>query len=399
MDQIEVRSLSAGRNQQAVRQHNERLILSTLQRHGALPGSDIARLTGLSPQTVSVILRGLENDGLLARGAPQRGKVGKPSVPMELAEEGAFSVGLKIGRRSADLVLTDFLGQTREHLQMTYRYPMPATIQKFLESGLSTFEAAVPAEAFRRIAGIGIAKPFEIWNWHSTIGAPAEALGAWKDLKFEEEISRFTSLPVFVENDATAACRAEHIYGRGREFRNYAYFFIGSFIGGGVVLNNSVFEGASGNAGAFGSLPVLGPDGTEMQLIDAASLYLLEEEIAQAGFDPTRIWAEDQDWSEFPAILDAWISRTAIQLARSAVTICSVIDFEAVLIDGGFPVEVRRRLVDQTAIEIQGVESPGIVRPQIVAGTVGRNARALGAASAPITAQFFLNTHGEPAGN
>ena len=71
--------------QTAVRVHNEQLLLSLVRRHGALAKADIARLTGLSPQTVSVIMRRLEAEGLLARQAPVRGRVGQPSIPMTLA--------------------------------------------------------------------------------------------------------------------------------------------------------------------------------------------------------------------------------------------------------------------------------------------------------------------------
>ena len=94
-----------GSNQSGLRDYNDRLVLSMIQRSGAIPGVEIARRAGLSPQTVSVILRSLEADGLLERGTPQRGRVGKPSIPMGLNPEGLFSVGVKIGRRSADLVL------------------------------------------------------------------------------------------------------------------------------------------------------------------------------------------------------------------------------------------------------------------------------------------------------
>ena len=71
-----------GSNQQGMRAHNERLVLSLVRQSGALAKSDIARMTGLSAQTVSVIMRGLESDGLLQRGEPIRGKIGQPSVPM-----------------------------------------------------------------------------------------------------------------------------------------------------------------------------------------------------------------------------------------------------------------------------------------------------------------------------
>ena len=51
-------------------------------------------------------MRQLETDGLLLRGEPIRGKVGQPSVPMRLNPDGAYFFGLKVGRRSTELVLS-----------------------------------------------------------------------------------------------------------------------------------------------------------------------------------------------------------------------------------------------------------------------------------------------------
>ena len=383
-----------GSNQSGLRDYNERLVLSMIQRSGAIPGVEIARRAGLSPQTVSVILRSLEADGLLERGTPQRGRVGKPSIPMGLNPEGLFSVGVKIGRRSADLVLTDFLGKTRQLLQTTYRYPMPEAILGFLKSGLTSFREALGDQAADRISGIGIAMPFEIWNWSETIGAPPNDIAAWRDLDFAAEIGQFTNLPVFIENDATAACRAEHVYGLGRTYRDFAYFFVGSFIGGCVVLNHAVFEGARGNAGAFGSLPVRLSTGEDKQLIDVASLYRLEADLARKGIEPARIWASPQDWHDFPEVLENWIDYTARHLARAALTVCAVIDFEAVVIDGAFPEDVRTRLIDRVRNNIVDLDQRGLFPPVIAEGTVGRNARAMGAACSPVFNQFLLNTLG-----
>ena len=67
-----------GSNQSGMRDHNERLVLSLVRQNGALAKSDIARITGLSAQTVSVIMRSLEQDRLLLRGEPVRGRIGQP---------------------------------------------------------------------------------------------------------------------------------------------------------------------------------------------------------------------------------------------------------------------------------------------------------------------------------
>ena len=118
--------LQRGTNQAGMRAQNERLVLSLVRRHGPLAKSEIARMTGLSAQTVSVIMRHLEADRLLRRGEPQRGRVGQPSVPMSLDPEGAFFLGAKVGRRSLDFVLVDFVGGIRHQSRASYPFPTAA---------------------------------------------------------------------------------------------------------------------------------------------------------------------------------------------------------------------------------------------------------------------------------
>ncbi|WP_108260495.1 ROK family transcriptional regulator [Mangrovicoccus ximenensis] len=336
MDGNEIRDLGAGVNQTGLRAHNERLILSLIQRHGAMAGSDIAKRTELSAQTVSNILRKLETEGFLLRGEPQRGRVGKPSVPMALDPDGALSFGLKIGRRSSDLAVMNMAGEVLEQSQLTYRYPMPDRIFGYLETGMAALSEALTPHQRDRLCGIGIAAPLEIWSWLEPLGAPAE-MAVWQGLDFTEEVARFSDLPLFTVNDATAAARAEHVHGRGRQFRDYAYFYIGSFIGGGIVMNSAVIEGAQRNAGALGSLRIAGPDGRLQSLLETASLYLLEAKIEEAGGNTAALWRQPQDWTGFGAELEAWISLAAPAIAQAARTACAVIDFEAVLIAGAAP--------------------------------------------------------------
>ncbi|MEM9574957.1 MAG: ROK family transcriptional regulator [Pseudomonadota bacterium] len=393
MNVPKIKSLSGGANQSGLRDYNERLLLSMLLRNGPMPGSDLARHAGLSAQTVSVILRKLENDGFLERGAPQRGRVGKPSVPMGLAADGAFSLGLKIGRRNADLILIDFKGGVRVQKTASYAYPMPDQIFEFLEDGMADIFASLSPLEQQRVCGIGLAAPFELWNWYELAGAPPDEFMRWSEVDFRERISMFSDLPVYSMNDATAACRAEHVYGRGKEFRDYAYFYIAAFVGGGIVLNHSVFEGHQGNAGALGSLRSTSPNGESRKLIDVASIHLLERRLDQAGIDKKVLWQQPQDWSGITRYVEAWMGETAQELAKAALSTCSVIDFEAVLIDGAFPEDIRMELVERTSRYIANQDMRGLIPPRIEAGSIGGNARAIGAASGPIFAQYLLNTN------
>ena len=161
-----------------MRDQNERLVLSLVRQNGSLAKTDIARMTRLSAQTVSVIMRELEEEGLLLRQAPVRGKIGQPSIPMALNPDGAYFIGLKIGRRSAELVLIDFLGNVRAMLQNSYRYPAPRETVDFVTGGIMRMRAGLDSAQDKRIAGLGIAMPFELWNWADTAGAPRDVDGS-----------------------------------------------------------------------------------------------------------------------------------------------------------------------------------------------------------------------------
>jgi predicted NBD/HSP70 family sugar kinase len=382
---------SGGANQSRVRDYNERLILSLVRRHGSLAKSEIARRSALSAQTATVIMRALEKDGLLLRGEPQRGKVGQPSIPMRLNPEGVFSVGLNIGRRSADLTLVDFLGLERMALQRRYTYPTPEALLAFAKTGFGELSNSLPVEQRDRIAGIGISMPFELWNWAEKVDAPKSEMEAWRDFDFKSELASVCNLPTFLQNDATSACGAELVFGRGVELSDFVYFFIGTFIGGGIVLNHSVFSGRTGNAGALGSMPMIDRPGHSAQLIDQASVYKLEVMLQEAEIDCSPILLQSDDWTSFGEILDKWITTTAQYLAVAIASACSVIDFEAAIVDGGVPSNVRSRLVKETIIELEKLNLQGISEPRILEGVVGNGARALGGASLPLFARYLLD--------
>ncbi len=380
-----------GSNQASLRAYNERLVLALVRRHGGLAKADIARSTGLSAQTVSVIMRGLEQDGLLVRGAPVKGRVGQPSVPMHLAPDGAFSIGLKIGRRSADLVLMNFVGDIRQQIHQVYPYPMPEPILDFVDNGIKELLTGLSKDSLSRVAGIGVAAPFELWNWAEEVGAPRDQMETWRDVDFASALGDRCELPVFSQNDATAACGAELIFGRGADRDDFVYFFVGSFIGGGIVLNNTVYTGRSGNAGALGSMPMPTTNGTARQLIDEASIFVLENHLRAAGEDPSPLWLKPEDWTGFGRTLDQWVNHTAKSLAHAIVASCSVIDFPAAIIDGGFPAHVRQAIVAATQKAVTCLDLEGIQPPLVLEGSIGPNARAIGGASLPFFARYLVD--------
>jgi predicted NBD/HSP70 family sugar kinase len=372
-----------------MRNLNERLVLTLVREHGALAKTDIARMTGLSAQTVSVIMRELEAEELLLRNEPLRGKVGQPLVPMSINPDGALFLGLKIGRRSADLVLIDFLGHVRAMVSATYAYPTSAETLDFVRGGIVQFNSVMTPTQRKRIAGLGIAMPFEIWNWADAVGAPREVMDQWRSIDIRAAIASEVPYPVYLENDATSACGAELAFGQTRA-RNFVYLYVGAFIGGGIVLDGALYAGPSGNAGALGSMPVPGPDGRIVQLIDVASIAVLERHLKEADREAGMLWTSPDDWGDLSPFLEDWIDSAAASIAHALVACAAVIDFEAAIIDGWLPAPVRSALVNGTRTRLARYDVEGLTLPSVREGTVGIHARSLGGASLPLSERFLL---------
>jgi len=379
-----------GTNQTGMRDWNERLVLSLVRNQKALAKAEIARQTGLSAQTVSVIMRALEHEGLLDRGEPVRGKVGQPSVPMSLAADGAFFLGLKIGRRSSEMVLVDFHGRLRGRRVRRHDWPTPDAALTFCDLAIGELLEQLPPPLRARVAGLGVATPFQLWDWADTLGAPQDAMDLWRGRDLRGELAARHPFAVFLENDATAACGAELVFGTAPLPQDFLHVYLGFFVGGGVVLNGSLWPGRSGNAGALGSMPVRAPSGQVVQLIDLASIAVLERSLIAEGVEPDRIWASPDHWPVPEALLARWIEGVAEGLAQAAVAAMSVVDFQAMVIDGWMPSGVRRRIVAAASAVLARQNLAGLGPLMMIEGTIGADARALGAAALPLTDRFLI---------
>lgn len=380
-----------GSNQSGVRAHNERLVMTLIRQMGPLAKAEIARMTGLSAQTVSVIMRGLEAEGLLRKGEPVRGKVGQPSVPMSLHKDGAFFLGLKVGRRSLDLILTDFHGAVLDRVHLAHRYPAPDSVVLFANDSISRLLSTLTETQRARVAGLGIAIPFRLHDWAGPLGVADEDMAGWKGRDIAAEIAAHWDFPVYLRNDASAACGAELVFGDQNRPRDFLYYFIGFFVGGGMVLDNTLYTGRTGNAAALGSMPVWFEDGQPRQLVDVASLITLEQQITATGGAPDVIWDTAQGWPLPPEVLDPWMDRAVEGLAYATFSAACLIDFEAVMIDGWLPSEIRAEIVRRTQQRLAEISLPGIEIPEVRAGTIGPDARSLGAASLPLSDRFLVD--------
>jgi predicted NBD/HSP70 family sugar kinase len=382
-------NLKKGTNQVAVRSHNERLVLRLVREHGALTKAEATRATGLSANATSVIFRSLEEDGLLIRDAPIRGRIGQPSTPLRINPDAHHYMTLRIGRRSLELAVVNFAGEIVSSKRMPLPFPTPGKTLGFVRSELNGVLRAA-RKTRKSISGMAVAMPSELWSWTQEFGAPRSEMEAWRDFDPVRNLGSIVPWEILEENDATAACRAELVFGPHAEKQNWIYFFVGTFIGGGVVLNGAVYTGSRGNAGGFGPMRVPSQVGGD-RLVDHASLVVLERMIVSGGGNPFDIYEERNSWDEFEPFVGDWISEAGRNLAHATVSALAVLDFESVIIDGAMPADVKTRLVDEVRHQLENTDLQGVHMPEIEAGKLGYTARTCGAAAALITASYINN--------
>ena len=383
---------TVGSNQVGMRQFNERIVLQAIRLHGPLPKADVGRLTRLSMQTVSMIVERLISDGLLAKQPRVRGRIGQPSVPIALRPDGAFTIGIKVGRRSLDVLAMDFTGNVCCREVLDYAYPDPRMLFPALESKLARVNDALGARV-AKVVGVGVAAPLWLGGWRDFLGAPQEALDAWHDIDIRSRIEAMTGLPVEFAKDTTAACAAELVMGQGRGIHNFLYLFVGTFIGGGLVIDGRLHGGPHDNAGAVGSIPLPGATrqgGSQpaRQLLHAASGFVLEQAISAAGAPPAAAHDHRALSADLWRHTEQWLDTACPAIAGALTNAAALLDLDAVVIDGELDRQLVREIIRRTERVLDGFEWEGMVRPQLLEGTIGADARAMGGAILPLYAHF-----------
>ena len=98
-----------------------------------------------------------------------------------------------------------------------------------------------------------------------------------------------------------------------------------------------------------------------------------------------------EDWGEIGPELNIWLEQTANSLAFAAVATMSVVDFEAIIIDGAMPADVRAELVRKTRLAVASHDLRGLPKFSIEEGSIGSDARAMGAASLSLFANYIID--------
>lgn len=380
------------------RPENERLILSLVRQNGCMSKAELARATGLSAQSATNIVNRLEEEGLLRAGKSVKGKIGQPSKPYTLNPEGALTIGVKVGRQSVEVATMGFDYAIIEHRRIRYEYPRFEAVRTQVIDTMRELIANLGEKRAAQLLGVGLAIPDALSSWESTIGAPEGSMAPWDHADLCADIESEFNLPVSRMNDASAACLAALKLGKTTA-RSFLYIYVGTFAGGGIAIDGRVYEGLTGNAAAFGSMPMRVVEaGQGDQLIGSASLHDLEGLALKAGVDPQVFYTAQQLGPAAETVLAAWIAVAAPALAFTFVAGQAFLDIDTMILDTSLEDSLRARLVEATRAALACYDARGLRPFELVAGDGGVHARSIGSALLPFQAvtEFDLRTKTDP---
>lgn len=372
-----------------LRINNERAVLTAVATNPGFSAAQVARATGLGPQSVSRILVELEATGLVKRGEARRGQRGQPATPIHIDPNGVFAVGCEIGWRHYHILIRNLAGEVLGEHRRDYAFPDVDTVIAETGSLAKLLIGLIPEELRGRVLGMGLAAPSGIGRNIDLVGGSAEQAERWKELNITTAARAASGLEIFRFNDGNAACWGELTAYPPPRPANLAYFQVGTFIGAGLIAEGRLWEGPTGNSANLGSMLVTDRNGRQEFVHLIASLYALEKRLIAAGRPVPTGNPLAWPWADLEPVASEWLEDAARALAKAIANTHAVMEFSVAVLDGAMPRPIVERLVQRVRDHTRALPVLTSDRPTIEIGRLGGGATARGAASKPIYRRYF----------
>lgn len=385
-------SVARGFPQSGVRLANERAVLTLLGTQPGLSNADLARLSGLGAQTTSRIVMDLEARGLVRRGQVLRGRRGQPATPLFIDPEGGFVFGIELGWRHAQVLLRGMGGPNLMSQSIRYDWPDANTLIAEVAGIVGQMRDQMTPRQIERTVGLGIASPSDIYRNIELLGAPPEQAALWKEIVIRDALGEATGLEAQWFNDGSAACWAELIAHPSPRPHSFAYFQIGTYIAGGLLMQGKLWEGPTGDAANLGSILIAGADGKPTYAHLVAPLQALDERLRAAG---RRLPCGDPmtwDWAALEPEATEWLEAAGSALAQAMLSTQAVSEIDTIILDSVMPQPILERLVARVRHYFSELPLMLAKKADVTLGRVGASASALGAAQLVLHRRFFLAT-------
>jgi predicted NBD/HSP70 family sugar kinase len=310
---------------------NERTVLDVVRLDGPISRAELARRTGISRPTVSLVLRALVEDGLVRETEHDPGGPHYGAVYYEADPEAAVVLGIDFGARAVRTALCDLAGDVRAREEIRSRGSVEERIGVLAGSVRSLLRRAEVSGDLLENAVVAL--PAVVSPTDGRVSAPDLPGLEVSDLR--EQLERALDVSVTLENDVNLAAVAEQRRGVAQDVTDFAFLLVGSGLGAAVMLDRKLHRGHNGNAGELDAVRNGRPDDVDPC---AAALSRLAEQLAQKEqaileppFEPRELFAA-ADAGEAVAI--AVVREAARRVALHVLPLAATLDLPLVVLGG-----------------------------------------------------------------
>ena len=389
-----------GTNLTYTKAYNFRIVFETIRLNGPISRAEVARRTNLTAQTVSNIVNRLLERYFILEGNKLQKQRGAPSTNLMVNPDGAYSVGIDFNRDHLTGILVDLAGNVKTKYFYEVDSPYPEEAVKLISDTITQLsDNKTVRESHFCGVGIGLPGPLEIneKNEVSNFINP-KAFPHWNHVPIGEMIKKQVNTQIFIENNASAATIGELWYGAGKNKSNFLYVFLGAGLGGGLVINGNIFEGSNRNSGELGFFPYFDQksplsNSEEPHVGEHFNLNHLYKWLKEKGVVANRPEDLGNLFDNKNEVFSEWLEQGKSYLTPVLLFAEYFVDMETIILGGRLP---------STVIENMAETLPSLMAkaridmktnaPEILVGTAGPDAAALGAATLPMFDLFSAQT-------
>lgn len=238
-----------------MKQLNLSAVLKVIKDNGSLSRAEIAKLTGLTPASVTNITKLLIEDNFLIESKVGESSGGRPPIILEFNPDARYVVGVGIGVGILDVVITNLSANIiiKKSIRIEEeRYDYDLVFKKLVNLINEVIQSS--KIDIEKILGVGVALHGIV---NARTGVSIHALYYnWKNKDIKERLEEELGLTVYVDNDVRAMSLGESWFGATKDIANFVTLNISNGIGAGIIINNMPYYGVDFSAGEIGHVVV-----------------------------------------------------------------------------------------------------------------------------------------------
>lgn len=240
-----------------MKQLNIAAILKVVRDNKGLSRADIAKLTGLTPASITNITKFLLEDKYLIESKIGESSGGRPPIILEINPNARYIIGVSIGIGNIEVVITNLNANIRIKKTIIVsdeRYNKELIFDELIK----LINEVVEESEINRddILGIGIAL-HGIVNAKDGISKYSPYY-RWENVDIKGILEEKLNYPVYVDNDVRAMAMGESLFGISKRIANFITISISNGVGAGIIIGNNPYYGVDYSAGEIGHIIVEG---------------------------------------------------------------------------------------------------------------------------------------------